>query len=100
MKHARWAFLLGCFLLGGAHLPSLAKESSPEEKPYVLHALLIDDPPKIDGRLEESAWKNAPSASGFIQKQPNEGQPATENTEVKILLDKKKHLYRGHVLRF
>ncbi len=41
---------------------------------------------KIDGRLKEGAWSN-PGISGFIQKNPNEGQPATQKTEVWVAYD-------------
>ena len=41
----------------------------------------------LDGRLTEEAWRRAESASGFIQQDPNTGDPATEQTEVRILYD-------------
>ncbi|NUQ11156.1 MAG: carbohydrate binding family 9 domain-containing protein [Gemmatimonadaceae bacterium] len=41
----------------------------------------------IDGRITESAWLAAPVATGFIQRQPNEGRRAEHQTEVRILFD-------------
>jgi len=41
--------------------------------------------PKIDGVLDDEAWKAAPVATGFIQLEPREGQPATERTEARVL---------------
>jgi hypothetical protein len=41
----------------------------------------------LDGTLDEPAWLDAPLASGFIQNDPSEGQPATFDTEVKLLYD-------------
>ncbi len=41
----------------------------------------------IDGRLDEADWKAADAAGGFLQRDPDEGQPATEQTEVRILFD-------------
>ncbi|MBI4487387.1 MAG: carbohydrate binding family 9 domain-containing protein, partial [Acidobacteria bacterium] len=41
----------------------------------------------IDGRLDEAAWRDAPLANGFIQNEPHEGQPATFDTDVKVLYD-------------
>lgn len=87
-------FLLWPLLLQINGGQSLEKEKKLDEKKYVLQALIIDIPPKIDGILDEDVWKNAQAATEFIQKQPNEGKPATENTEVKILVDKK-NLYIG-----
>jgi hypothetical protein len=48
----------------------------------------------MDGRLDEAVWESAPAGTHFTQKQPQEGQPATEDTEVKILYDDK-NLYIG-----
>lgn len=40
---------------------------------------------QIDGRVVEDVWLQAPVASGFIQLEPAEGQPATERTEARVL---------------
>lgn len=39
----------------------------------------------LDGKLEEKIWQQAPIATNFIQRTPNEGKPATENTEARII---------------
>jgi hypothetical protein len=41
----------------------------------------------IDGRLDESDWQKASPAKDFLQRDPDEGKPATEATEVRILYD-------------
>src|SRR5262245_13500086 len=41
----------------------------------------------LDGSLDEAAWHEAPVASGFLQNEPREGQPATFDTEVRVLYD-------------
>ena len=44
------------------------------------------EPPVIDGDvLGDPAWADVPFATGFRQTNPDEGQPATERTEVRIL---------------
>lgn len=43
--------------------------------------------PEIDGRLDDAAWAAAPVLSGLTQKDPREGEPATERTEVRFLID-------------
>src|SRR6185295_16474681 len=43
--------------------------------------------PEIDGRLDDAAWAAAPVLSGLTQKDPKEGEPATERTEVRFLYD-------------
>ena len=41
----------------------------------------------VDGHLNEPAWQEAPVATDFIQKFPNNGAPSTERTVVRILYD-------------
>ena len=41
----------------------------------------------LDGTLGEPAWTQAAMASHFIQNDPREGQPATYETEVRVLYD-------------
>ncbi len=59
-----------------------------------IRALRISEPIKIDGRLDEPAWSRAEAAKDFRQEEPQEGAPATENTEVRILYDGR-NLYLG-----
>lgn len=42
---------------------------------------------RIDGRLDDPAWATAPVTSTFTQIDPNEGQPASQRTEVRVLYD-------------
>jgi hypothetical protein len=44
-------------------------------------------PVSLDGALDEAAWRDAPVASGFLQNEPREGQPATFDTEVRVVYD-------------
>jgi hypothetical protein len=39
----------------------------------------------LDGALDEPAWSEAPIANGFIQNDPREGNPATFDTDVRVL---------------
>src|SRR5262245_19458112 len=41
----------------------------------------------LDGALDEVSWSEAPLANGFTQNDPREGQPATFDTEVRVLYD-------------
>jgi len=43
--------------------------------------------PAIDGLLDEPAWASVPAVSEFRQKDPTEGAPASEATQVRILYD-------------
>ena len=40
---------------------------------------------ELDGRLDEPAWAIAPVAKDFIQNDPREGEPATFDTEVRMI---------------
>lgn len=51
-------------------------------------ATRINTPPVIDGVLYDDCWENTGEWSGtFVQQQPNEGDPETEKTHLKILYD-------------
>ncbi|HEX4915710.1 MAG TPA: DUF5916 domain-containing protein [Vicinamibacterales bacterium] len=47
----------------------------------------ITTAPRIDGRLDDAAWTGAAIISGFKQREPDEGQDATEATAVRIVYD-------------
>jgi hypothetical protein len=42
---------------------------------------------RIDGILDEPVWQSAPAAGGFRQREPDNGLPATERTDVRVLYD-------------
>ena len=52
-----------------------------------LPATRATGPITLDGRLDEATWTTAPVARGFIQNDPREGQPATYDTEVRMVYD-------------
>ena len=52
-----------------------------------LQALRVDQAPRIDGNLDDSAWTNVTPATDFIQNFPTYGLPASVKTEVKIVYD-------------
>src|SRR5688500_18395681 len=47
-------------------------------------AVRIEEAPSIDGRLDESVWQQIAPITDFRQREPDEGKPATERTEVRI----------------
>ena len=75
--------LLECAING----PLLAQTDEPPREVPKLRAHRIDDDVDmdIDGRLDESVWQDAIPISGFRQREPDEGDPATEDTEVRVL---------------
>lgn len=55
------------------------------DNPRSVDAVRISIPPRIDGSLDEKEWMNVPPATDFIQRDPDEGQPASERTEIRVL---------------
>ena len=59
-----------------------------QDVPQVTVSRLTDgEGPTIDGRVSETEWQLAEPYGDFIQQEPNEGQPSTERTEVRFLID-------------
>jgi hypothetical protein len=59
-----------------------AKSSFPS-----LRAIKLDQKSELnlDGKLDERIWKSVPVATGFIQRSPHDGEPASEKTEVRVI---------------
>ncbi len=63
--------------------------------PAVLHAQQspralgsdISTPPVIDGQLDDDAWSTLVPLTGFTQREPSEGQPVSQRTEVRVAYD-------------
>jgi hypothetical protein len=89
--------LCGVFLLAtlppdcnGGSLPvSLAWVFLPEAEQRVAEAVRVDHAPKLDGTLDDPLWQLAKPVTDFRQREPDEGEPATEKTEVRILYTRK-----------
>jgi len=81
--NALWIVLLAIILV---------KTATGNEK--TIQALKIEETINIDGQLNETSWVRAQPADDFIQQSPDEGQPITERTEVRVLYDTQK-LYIG-----
>jgi hypothetical protein len=52
-----------------------------------LRATRAPQPLSLDGSLDEPAWQQATVYGDLVQRDPNEGQPATQRAEVRILYD-------------
>src|SRR5688572_4402603 len=50
-------------------------------------AVRLAEAVRMDGRLTENVWQSAPPVTGLLQREPNEGEPAPENTEVRFAYD-------------
>jgi hypothetical protein len=43
--------------------------------------------PLVDGRVDEQAWSSIAPHTEFVQQEPYDGEPATERTEIRFVLD-------------
>ncbi len=70
-----------------------------KQMPLEIEAVRLDprDSISLDGVLSEAVWKHAIPATNFLQQEPDEGNVATEQTEVRIVYDKDQ-LYIGVML--
>lgn len=57
-------------------------------------AVPADEPPRIDGRLDDAVWRRASRITDFVQTRPLDGAPASEVTEVYITYDSQ-NIYFG-----
>ena len=55
--------------------------------PTTATAVEVTESPSIDGRLDEAVWRRAVPMTGFTQRVPYDGRPASEATEVRVLFD-------------
>ncbi|HEV2148446.1 MAG TPA: DUF5916 domain-containing protein [Longimicrobiaceae bacterium] len=78
------AVLLLAALPGRAQGP--AEGSAPAAAAPTARAARIEGaPPTVDGRLDDAAWAQAEPVTGFVQRTPRSGAPASERTEVRVL---------------
>ena len=74
-------------LVSGALLLSSLVIGSASAQDREARAVRIETPPRVDGVLDESFWAQIPPVTGFRQRDPVDGAPASERTEVRIAYD-------------
>jgi hypothetical protein len=52
-----------------------------------VRAIRLAEPLRVDGRLDEAIYRDAPPASGFLDTEPVSGRPAEERTDIWVLFD-------------
>jgi uncharacterized protein DUF5916/cellulose/xylan binding protein with CBM9 domain len=63
-------------------------QAGAQEPGRTAKAIRVERAPGLDGTLNDPEWQSATPISGFLQREPFEGQAPTERTEVRILYDK------------
>jgi Domain of unknown function (DUF5916) len=81
---AHWSL---AYLLTLAAFPAdgIAQQLSTDVRPNLAArlatAVRTDPAPALDGRLDDPVWRTATALTGFVQRDPHEGEPGTERTE-------------------
>ncbi|MEW5981214.1 MAG: DUF5916 domain-containing protein [Acidobacteriota bacterium] len=73
---------------GTVVLVSLAGGAGAQAPPPLTRAVVVAPATgavRLDGRLDEPAWADAPVHSGFVQREPRSGEPATHRTDVRVI---------------
>src|SRR4051812_9031225 len=87
--------LVPVWLAAGIFPSPASAQDQPADRPSVQAVMLKGDArPAIDGKVDDEVWNSVVPFMTFIQQEPDEGQPATERTEVRFLVDAK-NLYIG-----
>ncbi|RPJ75153.1 MAG: hypothetical protein EHM24_04805, partial [Acidobacteria bacterium] len=76
---------LNAAALGGAAARAGQEPARPQGAPEVRAVRVESSAIRIDGTLDDEAWQGAPAVSTFWQVQPDEGQTASERTEVRLV---------------
>ncbi len=80
------------FLVFGLTRPVLAQQNAevfpPDSLPKRVQATLITRHLRVDGHLSEAEWAQATPISRFVQMEPLQRQPATHDTEVRLLYNR------------
>jgi len=83
-----WLCLIAC------SSPLFAQSDVDQPKPQqppgqdelrTVHASRVDRAPRLDGTLNDPLWQQATPITNFLQREPYEGEPPTERTEVRVL---------------
>ena len=80
---------IAVLLLSMTCVAANAQEPSPEGAEThgrkTLRAQRAESAVVVDGNLNDAAWAEAPIISGLTQKEPSEGEPSSETTEIRVL---------------
>jgi hypothetical protein len=84
MIRLAWFLIIAC--LSPSNVFAADQHASHADVPTV-QVVRATAPVTIDGRLDDEVWTRAPAATDFIQRDPDEGQPVTERTELRLAYD-------------
>lgn len=90
LLHLAWQVMFASYLLAqsSAPQPQNPGQNAAQGEIRIAQASRVDTAPKLDGTLDDPLWQQAKPISNFLQREPYEGQPPTERTEVRVLYTK------------
>jgi hypothetical protein len=90
MSQIRWSLFVAAAASGSAALPPIADAAEPADPllaPRQVMAHRADAAIRIDGALDDAAWRAAPVAEQFLQSRPAPGAPARLRTRFQVAFD-------------
>jgi hypothetical protein len=84
---SRYALFFVTPVLLASLAPCVAAQSEGRPGRVVADAVRTSTAPVVDGSLSDEAWRAAKPITGFVEREPVEGSPISERTEVRILMD-------------
>ena len=88
--------LVGCPPSSGAETPTAQAVAAAEPTPLQVQAVYVDQPPAIDGQLDDPCWSQAARLEGFFV--PDQDRPVPEETIGLIRVDDKA-IYVGFICK-
>lgn len=92
-----WALTLGALAVATTS-PASAQQNGGGADPEALPRPVLHVTPsrgiRIDGRLDEAAWRAVEPLTDFVQSEPDAGAPSSQRTEVRVTFDDT-YLYIG-----
>ena len=88
--HVAWQVMFASCLLAqtAPPQPQNSDQNAARGEIRFAQARRVDTAPKLDGTLDDPLWQQAKPISDFLEREPYEGQPPTERTEVRVLYTK------------
>lgn len=80
-------WILACATLLGSPAAALAQSNGKYERKIYVTAHARHRSPVIDGRIDEECWEQVDWGGDFVQWEPHEGKPPSQQTAFKILYD-------------
>ncbi|MBI4485393.1 MAG: carbohydrate binding family 9 domain-containing protein [Acidobacteria bacterium] len=85
--HRVRCLVLGCIVIAAPAATSAQNDPAPASRRIQALRLSQADVIRLDGLPDEAVWERVRPATDFLQRDPNNGDPATERTEVRIVYD-------------